>query len=117
MDTVKTTGADHAWPNHRKPRELTLDTLPERYPYRDDGCQVSPSCLHCPLPKCKYDDPGWYQRQLRQRRDLAIRRARRAQGLTVPQLSQLFGVSQRTVFRAIQSPPHQPARKRPHTGT
>ena len=26
--------------------------------YSDTGCKaVSPSCLNCPLPKCKYDDP------------------------------------------------------------
>jgi len=23
----------------------------------DDGCEYSPSCLLCPLPVCKYDDP------------------------------------------------------------
>ena len=23
----------------------------------DDGCEYSPSCLQCPLPVCKYDDP------------------------------------------------------------
>ena len=33
----------------------TMDMLPEHFPYRDDGCDVSPSCLRCPLPRCKYD--------------------------------------------------------------
>ena len=29
--------------------------------WRDTGCpQVSPSCLACPLPRCKYDDPEAY---------------------------------------------------------
>ncbi len=23
----------------------------------DDGCEYSPTCLRCPLPLCKYDDP------------------------------------------------------------
>ncbi len=23
----------------------------------DDGCEYSSSCLQCPLPACKYDDP------------------------------------------------------------
>ena len=36
----------------------SLELLPERYPYRDEGCEVSPSCLKCPLPQCKYDEPG-----------------------------------------------------------
>jgi len=25
--------------------------------YFDDGCEYSPSCLRCPLPVCKHDDP------------------------------------------------------------
>jgi hypothetical protein len=87
----------------RKPRALALDILPELYPYRDDGCEVSPSCLNCPLPRCKYDEPGWYPRELRQQRDRQILQARDAQGLTVPELSQRFGVSQRTVFRALRA--------------
>lgn len=86
----------------RRPRTLLLDTLPELYPFRDDGCDVAPACLQCPLPRCKYDDPGWYQRELRGQRDQRILEARRAEGLTVPQLSRRFGVSQRTVFRALQ---------------
>lgn len=89
-------------PGTRKPRTLLLDIVPEIYPYRDDGCEVSPSCLNCPLPRCKYDEPGWYHRELRQQRDLQILQARKAQSLTVPELSQRFGVSQRTVFRALR---------------
>jgi hypothetical protein len=23
----------------------------------DKGCEVSPSCLRCPLPQCVYDEP------------------------------------------------------------
>ena len=26
----------------------------------DAGCEVSPSCLNCPLSRCKHDDPKWY---------------------------------------------------------
>ena len=28
----------------------------------DTGCEVAPKCLECPLPQCRYDDPGWFQR-------------------------------------------------------
>ena len=28
---------------------------PEDMDYRDTGCEVSPSCLRCPLPQCKHD--------------------------------------------------------------
>ncbi len=38
------------------------DQSPEYYHYEDTGCEVSPSCLNCPLPQCKYDDPVWFQR-------------------------------------------------------
>ena len=30
--------------------EPIIDALPEHYPYRDNGCNVSASCLNCPLP-------------------------------------------------------------------
>ena len=26
-----------------------------------DGCDVSPRCLNCPLPQCRFDDPAAYQ--------------------------------------------------------
>ncbi|MFN3974630.1 MAG: Mor transcription activator family protein [Dehalococcoidia bacterium] len=81
-----------------------LDALPDYYPYKDEGCEVSSSCLNCPLPLCKYDDPQGYQRwlaQQREERDQRIWETRQREGLTVPQLAQRFGVSQRTVFRAL----------------
>lgn len=28
------------------------------FAYRDDGCDVSPTCLQCPLPQCKYEAPA-----------------------------------------------------------
>ena len=31
----------------------------------NDGCKWSPSCLDCPLPICKHDDPGWLSRTVR----------------------------------------------------
>src|SRR2546426_10940407 len=34
------------------------DSLPERTGYRDDGCELHPQCLTCPLPRCRYDEPG-----------------------------------------------------------
>ena len=83
------------------PSRLRLDSLPEHHTYRDDGCEVSPSCLRCPLPQCKHDAPGWYLRERRAQRDRTIRRLRSGQGLSVTQLARRFGVSKRTVFRAL----------------
>ena len=85
----------------RKRNEPIIDALPEHYPYRDTGCEVSPSCLRCPLLRCKYDDPGWLQRGLRQRRDEEVLRVRSAKQLTVPQLAERFGLSERTVHRIL----------------
>ena len=81
--------------------DVLIDVIPERYPYHDEGCEVSPSCLRCPLPRCKYDDPGWYQRQKRTGRDLEIVMALREQGLSVSEAAARFDVSQRTIFRIL----------------
>lgn len=79
------------------------DTLPEHSTYRDDGCEVCRSCLECPLPMCKYDDPGWFQRESRRARDEAILCARRQEGLSVLVVAARFGVSTRTVHRVLQT--------------
>ena len=78
-----------------------MGVLPEYYPYRDNGCEVSPSCFQWPLPKCKYDDPGWIQREARGKRDLEVLEVRQRDRKTVPQLAQHFGVSQRTIHRIL----------------
>ena len=79
-----------------------LDVVPERYPYHDDGCEVSSSCLKCPLPQCKYDDPGWFQRHKRNGRDREVMAAMRGDGLSVPEVAARFALSQRTVFRILR---------------
>ena len=81
---------------------IVVDAVPERYPYRDEGCEVSPSCLRCPLPQCKYDDPGWFQRQKRSERDGEVLAALRESGLSVTQVASRFTLSQRTVFRILR---------------
>lgn len=85
-----------------KRANLRVDILPERHPYQDDGCDVSSSCLRCPLPQCKYDVPNGERRERRDRRDAEIAAARRRERLSVPELARRFGVSDRTVFRALQ---------------
>ena len=87
----------------RKTADLRLDILPESYAYRDNGCAVSRSCLRCPLPQCKYDDPNLKRRrEARDRRDVEILALRRRKRLTVKEVARRFGVSERTVFRAVQ---------------
>ena len=77
------------------------DTLPENTRYRDDGCDAAVTCLECPLSLCKYDDPGWLQRENRRTRDDEIFRLR-SQQVSVAEISKRFGISTRTVHRIVQ---------------
>ena len=77
------------------------DTLPANTRYRDDGCDAALTCLECPLSLCKYDDPGWLQRENRRTRDDEIFRLR-SQQVPVAEISKRFGISTRTVHRIVQ---------------
>ena len=78
-----------------------VDTVPEFYHYEDTGCEVSPSCLNCPLPQCKYDDPVWFQQHRRTARDLNVLTTMRLENLTVEQAAERFSVTVRTIFRIM----------------
>jgi hypothetical protein len=84
-----------------KPR-VRHDTLPEYTRYRDDGCDISESCLTCPLPRCRYEEPGGLRALLNETRDRQIIQLR-LKGVPVEELAGRFGVSRRTVFRVIGS--------------
>jgi transcriptional regulator of acetoin/glycerol metabolism len=77
------------------------DALPEHTHYRDEGCDIYPSCLRCPLPRCRYDEPGGIRALLGAHRDRLIVDLRR-QGMGIDELARRFGVSRRTVFRALE---------------
>jgi hypothetical protein len=81
--------------------EPFIDRLPELSTYRDTGCDLHPSCLTCPLAQCRYDDPGWIQREERQHRATAILQVRTAEALPVIELAARFGISTRTVHRVL----------------
>ena len=83
-------------------RITALDSVPENYHYEDTGCEVSSSCLNCPLPQCKYDDPGWFQKHRRIARDLKVWSTMRSENLTVEEAAERFSVTVRTVFRIIR---------------
>ena len=95
-----------------KRENLRVDVLPERHPYRDDGCDVSSSCLRCPLPQCKYDVPNSSRRARRDRRDAEIAAARRRERLVASALARRFGVSERTVWRALERQGQREERRR-----
>ncbi|MBI2872962.1 MAG: hypothetical protein HYY00_07240 [Chloroflexi bacterium] len=86
---------------NRRRHEPLVDALPEYFTYRDDGCEVSPSCLGCPLPRCKYDDPGGFYREQRRERDREVLSFRGRTGASVVQLARRFGVSTRTIQRIL----------------
>ncbi len=76
------------------------DALPEHAQYRDDGCDIYPHCLTCPLPRCRYDEPGGLRSILIAGRDEDVVKLR-LQGESVDRLASRFHVSRRTVFRIL----------------
>jgi hypothetical protein len=83
-------------------QRVRQDALPEFTRYHDEGCDLYPSCLTCPLPRCRYDKPGGVRAIFNVRRDREILQLRRRQGLPVDTLARRYGVSRRTVFRILR---------------
>lgn len=79
-----------------------LDLPPEYCRYRDEGCELADSCLSCPFPACIYDQPGGRQRWLKKQRDREMVRLFSTEGKGIKELVLMFGVSQRTVQRALK---------------
>lgn len=82
-------------------RQVRSDALPEHLDYRDEGCDLFASCLACPLPRCRYDEPGGVRAMLNRERDHQMRVLRDDAGMTVDEIADHFQVSRRTVFRAL----------------
>jgi DNA-binding CsgD family transcriptional regulator len=79
-----------------------LDLLPEEIDWRDEGCAVFSSCLSCPLPRCVEEEPRGQQRlrlAARNKRMVELRQG----GKSVKEIAGLFGVSKRTVERALKN--------------
>ena len=85
---------------HANGRKVRIDALPEHIEYRDGGCELAPSCLRCPLVRCRYDEPGGARTLFQRPRDEALRR-RREEGIAIDSLAMEFGLSRRTVFRIL----------------
>lgn len=73
--------------------------------YVDTGCPdgMLPSCLSCPLPRCRYE-PGFksaveaQQKARREQQRLEIERLRAA-GLVTREIAEVLGISPRSVHR------------------
>ena len=86
-----------------------LGLLPEGVDWRDRGCELFPSCLSCPLPRCIEEESRGKQRLkvlARARRMAELRR----DGKSVKEIAELFGVSKRTVQRGLYT---QKSHRRP----
>ena len=83
--------------------DCVVDLPPEYCQYQDDGCEFAQSCLNCHLPICVYDEPGGKQRLLKRRRAKEMARLFTSEGKSIGELAQVFGVSKRTVQRALKS--------------
>lgn len=79
------------------------DALPENTDYSDSGCDLYPSCLRCPLPRCRYEEPGGAAAMLRTGRDATILRLAAQREVTVDGLAEMFGLSRRTIFRVLRA--------------
>ncbi len=77
------------------------DALPEFMKYRDDGCDVSPGCLSCPLPRCRFDERGGLRAILNEGRNARIREKHGTMPLSLLALQE--GVSKRTIFRVLSA--------------
>ncbi len=82
--------------------ENEMDLPPEYCHYRDEGCELADSCLSCPFARCIYDEPGGKQRWLKRLRAKEMARLFTAEGKGVRELALMFGVSPRTVQRALK---------------
>jgi len=79
------------------------DLPPEYCRYRDEGCELADSCLDCPFPQCIYDEPGGRQHWLKKLRDREIARLFSGESKGIKELATMFGLSQRTIQRALKS--------------
>ena len=99
--------------------EIEPDLPPEHCHYRDEGCELADSCLKCPFPQCIYEEPGGRQHWLKKLRDKEIARLFGREGKGVKELASMFGLSQRTIQRALKgslstlSSPSYPGERRP----
>jgi DNA invertase Pin-like site-specific DNA recombinase len=78
-----------------------VEFLPEDMEWRDEGCELYPRCLECPLPRCIEEEPRLRQRLKLEWRAERMRELRR-QGKGTAEIARMFGVSVRTVQRSLR---------------
>ena len=101
VDTIERPASSFQHPEcHTSGRRIRRDALPEHVDFQDRGCELSPSCLRCPLALCRYDQPGGARKIRQDPRDEAIC-VRHAEGVAIDALASEFSISRRSVFRVL----------------
>ena len=72
----------------------------EQFEHKDEGCDLFPSCLNCPLPRCRYDEARRQTAKVLRNKEML--RLHEIEGLKIEELAERFGVSKRTVYRIIR---------------
>ena len=96
-------GDDEPELEKKEATENESDLPPEYCHYRDEGCEFADSCLGCPFTQCLYDEPRGKQRWLKELRNKEIAGLFSSGGWGVKELALMFGLSQRTIQRALKS--------------
>ena len=74
------------------------DALPEHVNFHDDGCEVAPHCLECPLSACRYElHNGLNSIRAGLRREEIPRL--KGMGVGPDAIALRLGISKRSVFR------------------
>lgn len=90
---------------------VRIDALPEHTEYADSGCELAPSCLRCPLVRCKHDEPGGTSTIIGDARAREIVRMHSGGRASITQLAETYGITRRHVFRILRAsrgPSHEP---------
>ena len=103
MDMAREIGETDLELDEEEEPEAGEDLPPEYCHYQDEGCEFAASCLNCPFPQCLYEEPRGRQRWLKGVRNREIAGLFGNGRWGVKELAQLFGVSRRTIQRALKS--------------
>jgi len=102
MDLVPEICGDVPEETNKETNQNEKDLTPEYCHNRDEGCEYAQSCLACPFPQCLYDEPRGRQRWLKDLRNKEINKLFNA-GWKIKELALLFGISLRTIQRALKN--------------
>lgn len=70
--------------------------------WRDTGCEVSPSCLACPLPACRYEFANGLT-TVKMLARIPVIHELQDQGLTIREIAKRLGVSRRGIQRSLSA--------------